>query len=310
MITAPLTGHLDAALTEYAKRFQQNGLVSDLIAPRVLVGRQSDKYYIFGREAQQLTEKTLRASGAPAQRTRLSLSTGSYFSRSHALAADIADDDRLGYEPGDLEQDAISNIMAKILLDKEAALAAILADTAQVTNNTTLAGANQWSDAANSDPRKDVEVAKSKVRESGVEANTMVVGEPVFTKLVQHPELLDVFKYTQPGIIGVPQLAAFFGVERFLVARAVQVSAAGVPSFVWGKHAIVLYVSQTPTMADISAVKSFVWRGAPGTIDGIGVVTGRNADPTAKADIVGGDFYYDQKLVGAETAYLIKNAVA
>jgi hypothetical protein len=310
MITAPLTGHLDAALTEFAKRFQQNGLVSDQIAPRVLVGRQSDKYYIFGREAQQLTEKTLRASGAPAQRTRLSLSTASYFCRSHALGADIADEDRMGYEPGDLEQDAITNIIQKILLDKEDALATMLTDTAQVTNNSTLAGANQWSDLVNSDPQKDVEVGKSKIRESGVEATHLVIGEAVYTKLIQHPAVKEAFKYTTPGAMGVPQLASFFNVPNVLIARAVKVSAAGVPGFVWGKSVVLLNVSQTSSMSDISAVKSFVWRGAPGTIDGIGVTTGRNADPTAKSDIVGADFYYDQRITAVETAYLIKNAVA
>lgn len=309
MLNAPLIGHLDAALTEYAKRFMQNGLVSDMIAPRVPVGRQTDKYWIYGRESQELTEQDLRAMGAPAQRTRLSLSTGSYKSQSHALAADIADEDRAGYEPGDLEQDAVSNLMAKIQLGKEDRLATMLTDAAQVTNNTTLAGGNQWSDIANSDPQGDVETAKSKIRESGVEATHLVLGEAVYTKLIKHPAVRDAFKYTTPGAIGVPQLAAFFNVPTVLVARAIKL-VAGVPTFVWGKSAIALYVSQTAGFQDISAVKSFVWRGAPGTIDGFGVVQGRNPDPTAKSDVVGVDWYYDQKITAVETAYLIKNAVA
>jgi hypothetical protein len=298
MLTAPLTGHLDAALTEYAKGFSQNELVGDLIAPRVLVGRQADKYWVYGREFQELTEKTLRATGAPAQRTRFTLSTGSFFARSHALASDIADEDRAGYQPGDLEQDATQMNISKILLDREDALATKLTDTAQVTNNTTLAGINQWSDFGNSDPVKDVETGKAQIALTGVKANRMVVGDPVYRKLKNHPAIIDAFKYTKGGAIGVQQLADFFEVEQFLVAGAVKV-VAGTAQFVWGKHAVLAYVSPTPGLKEISAAKTFVWRAAPGTIDGFGVVTGRVPDVTAKADTVGVDWYYDQQITAS-----------
>ncbi|MBZ5703246.1 MAG: major capsid protein [Acidobacteriia bacterium] len=309
-VIAPLTGHLDMALTQFAKRFSQNGLISDLLAPRVPVGRQTDKYWIFGREDQELTEQQLRATGAPAQRIRRSLSTDSYFCRSHALAADIADEDRAGYtDAGDLEQDSTQALMAKILLQKEDELAAMLTDTAQVTNNTTLAGVSQWSDYGNSKPGTDVETAKSFIRKSGVRPNVMVVGDDVYTQLIAHPALADRFKYVQRGSLNEQDLAAYFGVDQFLVARAVKVTA-GTPGFVWGKHALLAYVSPSTSREDISAVKSFIWDSAPGTVGGIGVVTGRNPEPTAKADIVGVDFYYQQKITAVETIYLIKNAVA
>src|SRR3954469_1181027 len=143
-VAAPLVGHLDAALTNYAKKIQNNGLIANEIAPAVPVGRQTDKYYIYGRESQELNEGQLRATGAPAEAIRLALSTGSYNCKSHALQARIADEDRQGYEAGDLEQDAVSTMMSKILLKREVDWAAILADTAQITQNVTLAGDDQW----------------------------------------------------------------------------------------------------------------------------------------------------------------------
>jgi len=307
---APMTGHLDMALTQFAKRFVQNGLISDVLAPRVPVGRQTDKYWIFGREDQELTEQQLRATGAPAQRIRRSLSTDSYFCRSHALAADIADEDRASYsDAGDLEQDSTQALMAKLLLQKEDELATMLTDTAQITNNVTLAGANQWSDFGNSTPGIDVETAKDQIRLAGVEANTMVVGGAVFRYLKNHPAIKASFQYVQRGSLNQADLAAYFGVDQFLIARGVKVTG-GVGGFIWGKHALLAYASASPSREDISAVKSFVWDSAPGTAGGIGVVTGRNAEPTAKADIVGVDFYYQQKITAVETIYLIKNAVA
>src|SRR3989304_6987744 len=115
-VAAPLVGHLDAALTNLAKKFQQNGLGAARLAPTVPVGRQTDKYYIFGRESQELTEKQLRATGAAAEAIRIALSTDSYFCRSHALKSMIADEDRSGYEAGGLEQDATQTMIAKIQL--------------------------------------------------------------------------------------------------------------------------------------------------------------------------------------------------
>jgi hypothetical protein len=309
-VAAPQTGKIDVALTTYSKGFRQNGLISDLICPRVLVGKQSDKYWIFGRENQQLTQKVLRATGAPAQRTRLSRSLDSYFTPSHALAADISDEDRANYEIGDLEQDAVSDMMEKILLAKEVEAAALLTSTANLTNNTTLAGGDQWDDYGASKPLVVIEDAKSKIRESGMEANTIVIPEPVYKKLVNHPAIVDRFKYVVSGAIGVNELKQVFDVENLLIARAVQLSAADVSSFVWGKDVIVAYVSSTPGQRDLSLAKTFIWANAPGTIGGFGVVTGRHPDPTAKSDIVGVDMYHQQKVTALEAGYLIKAAVS
>jgi len=307
---APLVGHLDAALTNFAKKFSNNELIADRIAPAVLVGRQSDKYYIYGREGQELTEQQLRATGAPAEAIRIALSTDSYFCRSHALAANIADEDRPGYaEAGDIEQDAVQTMMEKILLQREKELATMLTDTAQVTNNITLAGGDQWSDLLNSDPIGVVETGKSKIRESGVAPNFMAVGEAVFTKLIQNREIKELFKYVQRGRLNEQDLAAVFGVEEFLVGRAVEV-AAGVPGFVWGKHAIIGYRNRAAGRMDVSGVKTFRWSAAPGTSSGIGVVKARHPNPTAKSDIVGADDYYHQKITAVQTLYLVKNAVA
>jgi hypothetical protein len=311
-VVAPLTGHLDAALTEYAKRFVQDGLIADQVAPTVSVGRQTDKYFIWGREAFQLTEKQLRASGAPAERIRMSLSTDSYFSRSHSLAAEIADEDRAGYaDAGDLEQDSVQTLIAKIQLGREVELATMLGDTAQLTNNVTLAGASQWTDKANSTPGDDVETAKMSVMKAGVAANTMLVNPDVHKALINHPAVRRFFSVGQQfagRALNEADLAAYFGVRSYLIGRAVQDSAAGVASFVWGKHAVIAYVNPAGGRRDVSAVKNFRWQSAPGTAGGIGVVMARHPDPTAKSDIVGVDDYYHQKITAVETAYLIKNA--
>ena len=309
-IASPLVGHLDAALTNYAKKFSNNELIADRVAPAVPVGRQTDKYYIYGREGQQLTEVQLRATGAPAEAIRIAISTDSYFCRSHALSANIADEDRAGYaEAGDIEQDAVQTMIDKILLQREDELATMLGDTAQVTNNVTLAGASQWSDDA-STPGPNMQTAMDKIAEAGVRANFVAMGYPVFAKLRWHPAIRATFQYHQDRALNEQDLAAYFGVDEFLVGAGSKISAAAVASFVWGKNVVVGYRTTGAGLRDISGVKTFRWAGAPGTSGGIGVVKARNANPTAKSDIVGVDDYYQQKITAVETLYLIKSAVA
>ncbi len=308
-VAAPLVGHLDAALTNFAKKFSNNELIADRIAPIVTVGRQTDKYYIYGREGQELTEVQLRATGAPAEAIRIALSTDSYNCRSHALAANIADEDRQGYaEAGDIEQDAVQAMLDKILLQREVELATMLGDTAQVTNNVTIAAADRWNDNGGT-PFTVVETGKSKIRESGVRPNFAACGEAVYSVLINHAALLERIKYTQRAVLNEADLAAIFGVDEFLVGRAVKRSEAGVISFPWGKNLILGYRNPAAGRMDVSGVKTFRWSGAPGTSGGIGVVKARHPNPTAKSDIVGVDDYYHQKITAAETLYLIKTPV-
>jgi len=306
---APLSGRLDVALSNFAQGYRNNDLVGDIIFPRVGVQRQTDKYWVWGREAQELTENDLRATGAGAEAIRAALSSDSYSALSHALKFELADESRQNFEAGDAEQALTQMLIDKILLAKEKRALDLISSKTYVTQNVTLAGADQWSDETNSDPRGDVDLAKDTIMKTGTRLNVMIIGPEVFTALRKHEQILEALKYTQLGVIGEPQLAAFFGIDRVLVARAVSF-AGSTASFLMGKHAFLGYVSAGASQMDLSFGKTFVWEGAPGTIGGFGTVVGRNPDVTAKSDIVGVDFYYDQKVCAAATGYLIYSAAA
>jgi len=306
---APLSGRLDAALSNFAQGYRNNDLVGDIIFPRVGVQRQTDKYWIWGREAQELTEGDLRATGAGAEAIRAALSSDSYSALSHALKFELADETRANFEAGDAEQGLTQMLIDKILLGKEKRALDLIGSKSVVTQNVTLAGGDQWSDPLNSDPRGDVDLAKDTIMKTGTRVNLMIIGPEVFTALRKHEQILEALKYTRLGIIGEPELSAFFGIDRVVVARAVSFSGS-TASFLMGKHAFLAYISPGPSQMDLSFGKTFVWEGAPGTIGGIGTVIGRNPDVTAKSDIVGVDFYYDQKVCAAGTGYLIYSAAA
>lgn len=309
-VAAPLTGHIDVALTNFSKGYRQNELIADVLAPRVPVAKQSGKYWIFGQEDKELTEQTLRAPGAVPQESRMSLSSDSYFCDSHALQDVLPAETEANYEAGNMEQDTTGQLQGKILLDREVALAAKLTSTAVLTQNVTLAGGDQFSDYANSDPGGVVETAIAKiVLEAGVKPNVMAMGDPVFRILRNHPVIKKQFAYSQRDKLSEQDLATFFGIERVIVGSAVK-RAAGANSFVWGKDIVIAYANPSAAEKDISLAKTFVWSGAPMTIGGYGVMVFPHPMQSAKAKIVSVDFYYGQKVVAVEGGYLIKAAVA
>lgn len=342
-VVSPLTGRLDMALSNFVKGFRNNRFVADILFPRVPVLRQTDRYYIFGRENQQLKNKTLRAPGAPAERFRFTLSTDSYFAPSRALAADIPDEDRSSYMLGDLNMHTAQMIWDNLMLDRESRTATLATTAANYAAGMSLdlSSTHQWDDYANSDPIVDVDTAKGKVILSGQPANTLVLGDSVYRKLRNHPKILARFQYKDatPAAIGPAQLAAAFDVENVVVASSLKDNGDGTQTFLWGKVAVLAYVSpnvgpaglmnqlvgpsasNNPTAPavgseglvgprDISFGKTFVWTGAPLTINGYGVVIARNPDPTAKGDILGVDWYAAEKITATETGYLFYNAIS
>jgi hypothetical protein len=309
-ITAPGTGHIDIALTTYATGYRNGAFVSDLLFPRVPVTKDTGKYYKFGREAQKLEGSDLRAFGAGAEAVRMALSSDSYVVNSHARKGSIPDETAATYEPGSLEQATAGILMDKILLQKEKEAAEICVDSTKITQYTTLTDpAAQWNDPDNSNPLADIITGKQAVRAIGVDANVMVVGPLVFDALMVHSKVKEAFKYTRPGIIGVPELAAYFNVAQFLIGGAIVVDEAGTASYPWGKNVFLAYVQPNASMADPSFGKSFVWQNGPGTVGGIGTLRWRDADESAKTSHLSVDFYYGQKVTFLEAAYLIKAAV-
>ncbi|MEE9235321.1 MAG: major capsid protein [Candidatus Acidoferrales bacterium] len=308
---SPLQGHIDVALSNFAVKFRNPAYVADRVFTRVPVQRQSDKYWRFGKEQLQALLDDLRAPGAAAQRVTQTLSPDTYFAEDHALERLITDEERANFDAGDVEQWATETLTDKILLRKEKLFASLVTDPAQVTQNVALAGTSQWSDFANSKPTEDLQTGQEIIaKNAGVRANTLILGFPVFSKLRNHPKVVERVQNIRVGVVREEDLASIFDVQQVLVTQALEVDAAGAVDFVFGKHAVLCYVSPTPAFGEPSFGKSFVWAGAPGSTNGFIVELGRATPVSRKADEVAVHFYYDQKITAVEAGYLIQNAVA
>lgn len=324
-VIPPLTGHLDMGLSNFLKGYRQGPLVQDLLFPRLPVLRQTDRYWVSGRENLQAPVQTARAFGAPAAETRFTMSTDTYSAKSSALKATIADEDRDNYAIGDLNMDTVQFLQEQNQLAREIRIKALVTATANYAAGNTLAlsGTSQWSDGANSDPQGDVAKARTRIRLTGQDANLACFSQDVFDVLAVHPKLKEIFKYTQAtGPLNESQVATALGIEKVFVCRAVTNDGTAVNSFLWTNFAWIGYVSPTVGAAGVigaegqvgpkqlSFGKAFTWTTAPGTIDGYGVVIARAADPTQKADIVGVDWYSDDKITGSDCGFLWTTPIA
>lgn len=201
------------------------------------------------------------------------------------------------------KQAATQRLIDKLNLDREAQIAQLVTNPANVTNNQTLSGTSMWDNYGGaSHPIAVVEAAKALVRQSGVEPNAFILSDPVVTALINHPDIVDRFKYTMPGAIGLEQLSQVFNIPCYRAA-AISLDKNNVASYVWGQTAVLAYVQAATSMNDLSALKTFDWSAAPETVGGYGVLEFPDPNLDAKTDIISVDWYWDTRITAQETLY-------
>lgn len=310
----PSQVHIDAALTNLLVGYRNPAFIADLLAPVVPVRKQSDKYFIYDSEREQFRQSDdKRAPGAEAAEVNFALSSDNYYCEDHALLAVIPDEERENADPVIQPNiDRTEFLRAKIDLNKEIELAAMLTSTSVIAQNATLSGDTQWSHA-DADPVAAIEARKATIMASvQVMPNTLVLPYPVYSAVRAHAKVRACMPSSFSGAVTEQVLAQIFDVENVLVARAFKNTAAAgqTPSmsYVWGKDALLAYVPTRPGLKQMALALTFAWSGAPGSVSGHRVELWR--EERRKADAIRVQRYYDQKLIAAGAAFLWKAAVA
>lgn len=323
-------GFPNVALSNFAKDFRDQKFIGDLIAPRVPVDRQSFPYLVFTQDDFRMPASTIRAPGDGAMSIRRSYSNDTYFCRSHSLKDSIPFETEtyslgLGFSA---RQRATKSLSRALNLFREGEIAAMALSTGNFPNGVTLSGYSMWdtyiTSPANdvSKPIEDVEAAKETLRQVGIadEEMVLVLSSPVVRVLVNHPEIINRFKYTNVlGIVDIDKLSSVFGV-KCVRAGAVQLSGNNVKSWVWGNNAFLGYVQTSPDREDLSAIKTFSWTGvgdkgidngiiAAGA-DGFSVLEWIDPSLDKKTYHQSADWYYDIKVTAQEAGYPLLGAVS
>lgn len=316
--------HVDAILTNISVAYLQNqdNFIADKVFPIVPVDKKSDKFFTYTKndwfrdEAQRRADATESAGGG------YNLSTGSYSADVFAFHKDVGDQLLANADaPLNPLREATEFVTRRMLLRKELQFVSDFFTTGIWGDDVTgVAGApsagetKQWSDYSSSDPIDDIEEAKSEIlANTGMEANTLVLGYEVFRQLKNHPDLVDRIKYTSSQTITTDMLARMFDINRVLVAKAVKATnnegAAEAYSFAYGKAALLAHVAPSPGLLTPSAGYTFSWTGVSG---GIGTTIGVSSFrmDSLRAERVEAEMAFDNKIIAADLGYFWNTIVA
>jgi hypothetical protein len=308
-----LKAQVDKLLTNVAIMQKARGTIAEQLLPSVKTAQYSGLLGKYGGSHLRIETSVIGGRGKYRRVEPITRSTDQYLIEGHGLEGMVTKRDYANVEaPFDAERDEVIGLQTHLLLEKEKVVADVFTNTSLITQNTTLTGANQFSDYNNSDPISVLKTARKAIRDGcGEIADTAFMDYDVFDVLRYHPAMLDQlgFKDNRPGGLNYQEIASALGVKRILVAEAKYNSAkegqTDVLSSIWGKH-IVLAVLPETLQVGIQTAGFWV---TPSGSSPRKVYKQANFNPPGSTSVLVED-EYDLLLSNAACAYLIENAIA
>ena len=309
--------HIDVPLSNIAvEAFSTGTFIGAQLFPNVDVRKQSDKYYTIDKNSWlRVPTSTLRAPKTPPGRVEFQVSSDSYFADNHALASEnahevIANAD----DPIQLRARTTRFLVDMLMRGKELRIAQLVTSITNIGSGVVLSGATLWSNYVASDPIADVTTGHAFIRQNtGLRANTALMDADTHKVLRRHPVLLDMYKYTQGGLVNDAELKAVLEVDRILVSDSIRNAALenATASLVniWGNNFLLCHVNPNPTgMRTATFGLSFRWFN-PELPAPWAVRVYDDPDPGKKIEVVEAGYYEDEKVVASQLAYCISTTL-
>lgn len=302
----------DELLVDVSQKRSLGNLVYNKILTPKKVKMYSGKIGVYGADHLRLVNLISGGEQGYMRMDAQVRSSNTYQIETKGLKDVITDEDYKNVqEPFDAQVDSTDALTDLVNLGNEYALAAAMTDTAVITQNVTLAGTDQWSDYANSNPVGDVATGQVAVKNGcGMQATKAVMSWEVYNQLRYHPAILDKlgFKDSRPGGLTGEEIAKAFDLKECIIADSSYNTAkkGATASFapVWGKHFVLFH-------SEASAAKRQTTLGYNVTLfDGDKQVATKEHPEVLNADVVICEDKRDQIITDVTCAYLIKNAVA
>lgn len=301
--------HYDQILTNVSLGYEQVGeFISEKIAKPVPVKKQTDKYYVHGRESWVPSGTDYRAPGTVANEIGgIKVSTDTYYAQEHALQTVVTDEERENADSAfSPDKDATDLVTKKTLLNRELAIRNFVVDAARYGTGLTktLTATTQWDVYATSDPVQDIRAAKFAVHNASfVDPNVAVIPYQVMFFLLDHPKIIDRIKYTDRAILTEELVASVLGLQGVVVPGMPVGTAAGTPdnfnmtaTYLWGDDVLLAYVPKSAGLKVPAFMYEFVW-----TYGGKVQAVDRWREEVRKSDVVRVSRRYDLKMIGVGT---------
>lgn len=299
----------DPVLTNISIQFQpaQGGYLADKIMPPVPVMKESAIYWVYDKSRFNIPESA-RAPRSEYNKIDWSATTDNYLAKEYGLEGEIDDEERENASaPLDLDVDTTEIVTDAVLNNREKRVADTVLSTTVVTQNTTLAGVNQWSDiSGTSSPLTVAKTARTTIFDAtGYRPNKLAMGYKVFEALKLHPEILDRIKYSERGVVTEELLAELFEVDEVFIGGVLRKTSkegqTDTIADVWGRDALFFYAEARPSLKRASF--GYQMRNK-------NLRVFRYREDKRNTDVIRVTEKQAEKVVAAQLAYLVKSAVA
>jgi hypothetical protein len=303
--------HVDAPLSNLSLAFMQDQgeYIASKFAPIIPVSQISGVYFkyskrtFFENPTKKWTPGSKMAGGVMDMDTRGTYSA-QFRAYEYPLPAHLAAaQDSMVM----LERAVTEKVTRALLLDREIQIATDMFGTGKWTSSLEQSGASSgaytyWDDYANSDVLANVKYMKLGVKGlTGMTPNTLTVNEQVYETLRLHPQMKEIYKYTQPAIMTEDLIARAVGLDKILIGKAVYMTsdegATDALGYVFGKHALISYVAPQVGLMTPTAAAIFSFTGMTGGFD---PAIERVPDRRTHADYFQAYSCYDDKIVSTE----------
>ncbi len=304
---------VNPTLTAIAIAYRNQRLIADMVFPRIPVGTELFRYMLFPMGGAFTVPNTyVSRKGRP---NEVEVNSQDVEDRCQDYALDDPvpqkdiDNAPSNYDPLGRATERVSDL---IELDREIRAAGMVFNTNNfaAANQTTLAGTSQWSDITDavSNPLSDILNA---LDSCVIRPNIMIIGRAAFTKLIQHPKIVQaVFRnYAQAGVVRREDIAAVFELDQVLVGEGwlntAKKGQAVTMARVWGKSCALVFQDKN---ADNQGGTTFGYTAQFKTREA-GTI------PDAKMGARGGQWVrvtetVKEVICASDLGYLIANAVA
>ena len=316
MQPTPSDVHVNAPLSNISIAYMQdqNEFIAERVFPGIPVAKQSDRYFAYDKGNWFRSKAKIRAPGTESAGSGFTLdNTPNYFADVWAVHDDVDDDTRTNADaPIDVDRDATEFVTRDLVLTREVHWAAkyfIASTWTGSSSGSDVTPTTKW-DAAGSTPIADTRTQLRSIKaKNGFRGNKMVMPDPVWDVLQDHPDFLERIKYTQTAIVTTALLAAVLGLDEVLICGAIinqaNEGATDSLSFLFGSSVLCVYAAPRPGIRTPSAGYTFNWNGRVGGF----MRVLRFRMEWLKSDRVEGEMAYDQKIVAPTLGAFLYNVL-